>query len=166
MLLPSLIVPICGRESSPVVAGALPPVRSRSLLALLSCPSDPPQGIVPEPECLHCQRPACAARSQSPPAAGEALDDPAPQQCDYVSSNDGTSTTLMLGENTPVPPRIRHHIRQGPQLVRRSLTQIYRDLRLPSCERQLLHSLLGQQLPGTMRVMPRSTIRRALARTR
>ena len=44
-----------------------------------------------------------------------------PQTSDYVSSNDGATNTLMLGENTQAPPTAAAAAgaSQGPQLVRR-----------------------------------------------
>jgi prepilin-type processing-associated H-X9-DG protein len=65
-------------------------------LKLLVCPSDPPANPNSGPNAYV--------------ANGLVLRDPtltsplAPQSLDYVSSNDGASNTLMLGENTQTPP--------------------------------------------------------------
>jgi hypothetical protein len=70
-------------------------------LQVLICPSDPPStttGVGPSAYIAN----GLVLRDQYAYSSGsQAL---APQTLDYVSSNDGTSTTLMLGENTQVPP--------------------------------------------------------------
>jgi len=75
-------------------------------LALYSCPSDPPptktgagpssytaNGLVLRDQYVY---------SLAPTNTGSYAY--APQNLDYVSNNDGTATTLMLGENTQAPP--------------------------------------------------------------
>jgi prepilin-type processing-associated H-X9-DG protein len=74
-------------------------------LKLLSCPSDPPvsSGTLAVPSSYIAN--GLVLRDQYlsslyPSASGGV----APQTMDYVSGNDGTSNTLMLGENTQAPP--------------------------------------------------------------
>ncbi len=73
-------------------------------LKLFSCPSDPPptfSGVGPSSYIAN----GLVIRDQyaysMSPTGSAAL---APQTKDYVSSNDGTGNTLMLGENTIAPP--------------------------------------------------------------
>ena len=72
-------------------------------LRLLNCPSDPPLATVAVPSSYIAN--GLVLRDQylsslNPSASGGV----APQTMDYVSGNDGTSNTLMLGENTQAPP--------------------------------------------------------------
>ncbi len=79
------------------------PAYTGNTLRILLCPSDPPSttttgpsayianGLVLRDQYLYAQNATTNA----------AL---APQTLDYVSANDGTSNTLMLGENTQAPP--------------------------------------------------------------
>ncbi len=74
---------------------------SATSLQVLICPSDPPSNITGVGPSAYVAN-GLVLRDQYLYSSGStAL---APQTLDYVSSNDGTSTTLMLGENTQAPP--------------------------------------------------------------
>ncbi len=73
-------------------------------LKLLSCPSDPPAtttGVGPSSYIAN----GLVLRDPVQYVANSNIYTPLPPQTmDYVSGNDGTSNTLMLGENTQAPP--------------------------------------------------------------
>ena len=94
---PAMLLPNLDRSDlwQKIKTGGSP---SGTYLALWVCPTDPPVNTVTYPGTSAYVANGLVLRDNI-----TGLTTP-PQTLDYVSSNDGTSTTLMLSENTQAPP--------------------------------------------------------------